>query len=688
MDTQREGVVMKRTLLGGFLVMGLAAPVSAQTTFSEVGAAVGVGAYQRAPATGIQAIYDFQEESLINPVPLGPPGLVGLPVEAHGWPGVAVLDYDDDGDLDILVTNGPGAANGLYQNQLAQTGVLSYVDVAVAAGIDTTASDINGVCYGDTDNDGDSDVLLLGRDAPNHFMENNGNGTFTELHGVGLDADSLSTPVCTMGDVDGDGLLDIFIGNSFNYDTGFVAIFIEPWALNQGNQLFLNSGSNSWTDASSRVAGNLDNIPAGEHTITWAVSMVDIDGDGDLDIVHGDDSGGIPVTKIDPINGVDRSFIHILYNDGTGHFTPYSVFERPESPGSWMGVGFGDLDHDGHMDIFGSNFGDYGLPIIGLPYFLGDQATRPLFNRGDGTFADNPLPAGDTSAFGWGTAVFDHDNDGDSDVMYHGSIDMVFFAITENPGVVLNNDGAGNLSIDLNAMGGRHQRRNVHGAAVGDLDRDGFVDVVSVANFVVPNPIPLVPGPQYGAPLDAYSSFTPAFTPNFMNGTAVWNGFRYAPGNLSIDRNNGDSGYAGITVHPIGSTGLTSGAQTPRDGTGAVFSFTPLGSSTTAMHSIKSGSSHTSANAQEAYFGLGTAPIGTLDALWPGAHRNRLYAAVGGEELNFPEIPCSIDTSDSFNVYRSCVSGALNDLRAAGEINLGESIRFMISAYLGYVHSH
>ncbi len=599
-------------------------------------------------------------------------------------PAFAVLDYDGDGDLDILAANGPDADNGLYRNQLAETGEVSFVEVSAQAGIATHDLDVNGVCYGDTDNDGDADVLLLGRSVPNRFFINEGNGTFTLAIASGLDLDSRGHAACAMGDVDGDGLLDVTVANAVDLDTGFIPIMVEPFAANQHNQLFLNTGGNAFIDVSERVEPMVE-LPPGVAGITWATSMVDLDMDGDMDIVYGDDQGGMPTTKDDPVAGVDRGYLHILYNDGSGHFTPYAIAERPESVGSWMGVGFGDIDHDGHLDIFGSNFGDYGFAVTGVPFDLGDEATRPLFGRADGTFADPGLGE-DPSVFGWGNAVFDVDNDGDSDIAWQGGLDMVQILLLDNPGAVFENDGSGNLLADVDAMGGRHSRRSVHGMAIGDLDRDGNVDMVSIANVVVPNDVDLLPGPaEWGSPFDLHQYFVAPFAPTPEDPAMVsWTGITYDDGDLSIERNLGASGYAGVTVRGRGSAGEIEGARTPRDGTGAVFTFTPAGSPIAATMPITAGSSNGSAHAQEAYFGLGEAGRGRLDVLWPGGVRNRLYGVQGGEQVLMPEIPCSIDGEGTFVAYRSCVSDVLRALTQGGTIDTDQAQRLRSSALLAW----
>ncbi len=90
------------------------------------------------------------------------------PMKPWGIPGIALFDYDNDGDLDIYVTNGPGTPNSLYKNMLKETGKLTFVDVAVQAGVDATAQDSSAVCFGDIDNDGNDEPLRPGRRRSEH----------------------------------------------------------------------------------------------------------------------------------------------------------------------------------------------------------------------------------------------------------------------------------------------------------------------------------------------------------------------------------------------------------------------------------------------------------------------------------------------------------------------------------------
>jgi hypothetical protein len=157
-------------------------------TFHDIAAGGGAGISYRRVRSATQAIFDL----LKTKDPYTFDDLFSSPVKARGAPGVAMFDFDGDGDLDIYVTNGPGRANSLYSNQLRETGQLSFMDVAAGAGVAATDQDSTGVCYGDIDNDGDHDLLVLGRSEPNRLFKNLGDGTFADITaGSGLGEDSL-----------------------------------------------------------------------------------------------------------------------------------------------------------------------------------------------------------------------------------------------------------------------------------------------------------------------------------------------------------------------------------------------------------------------------------------------------------------------------------------------------------------
>src|SRR5262249_32041070 len=155
---------------------------------------------------------------------------------------VAVFDYDKDGDLDIFVTNGPGRAPSLYRNSFAQNGHVTFTDVAAAAGLGASDQDGMGVCYGDIDNDGDEDLLVLGRMEPSRLYRNEGNGTFTNITSTaGVGGGARSHTSCSMGDVNGDGLLDIFVGDAYDWSQKF-AIYSNTFGYGQPNELYINNG--------------------------------------------------------------------------------------------------------------------------------------------------------------------------------------------------------------------------------------------------------------------------------------------------------------------------------------------------------------------------------------------------------------------------------------------------------------
>ncbi len=622
-----------------------------------------------------QPTYDFDD-------------LLVTPLKGRGAPGVAVLDFDRDGDLDLYVTNGPGTANSLYANQLIETGILQFSDVAISAGVDATDQDSNGTCFGDLDNDGDHDLIVLGNEEVNRLFENLGDGTFADISAAsGVGSAVATSSSCSMGDIDGDGLLDIIVGNALDMVQQF-GIFVEPFGFNQPNQLLRNLGGNVFADV-SMASGVLDlDLPAappGVATITWAVSMVDIDLDGDMDILHGDDQAAFPIGAL---GGTDRGYIQLFINDGSGHFTKVSQARGLNKPAPWMGLSFGDFDHNGHLDVFGSNFGNHGfVAITGMvpDFAVLNGGSRWFLQQADGTFTDSAADGPLHTPFGWGTSAFDYDNDGDTDIVFHGGLDIGPF-LTTNPGAVLENDGTGHFSRDTVALAGStdHLRRTVHGMATGDLDNDGFVDIVSVSNQNFPEPFPLTPGFGLGGEFQADSAnfftFNPlAMPPDFL---FEWAGFELPDGTLSVERSSGN-GNRWVSVETIGTVGITNGGAVNRDGIGAVVKVTPRHGKTVLLP-VLGGSSYASQDSLRQTAGLGSQRRATVEVAWPGGVRNRLYHVRSGSRLRFPEIPCSIDSAEPFPAYLGCVVDSLIELSEAGTVNHSETVRLFIGAIRGY----
>ena len=654
--------------------------VEGGVSFADAGGAA-ADAWARARSTNYAGVQALQQQSLLAPVSFL--DLVASPAFADGMPGIALLDHDGDGDLDVYVSNGPGAANSLLANQWVETGSLSFVDVAGAAGVTAAAQDSSGVCAGDIDNDGDPDLLVLGRNEPNRLFENQGGGAFSELVGSAVGGGNLASTSCAMGDFDADGLLDVVVANIADFATQ-AAFFLIPFATNQHNQLFLNQGGNVFADASA-ASGILQQLGFGPGVdgspgLTWAVQALDVEQDGDTDVVFVDDQGGLASAKN---GGQDRGYFHVYRNDGTGQFTDDPVVLNGESAGQWMGIDFGDLDCDGHLDFFGSNFGDYDVSVLFAPYVLGDLTSRWFLGSASGTFSDPGVGGLVATPFGWGTSIFDYDNDGDADILFHGSIDLNVSVAADNPGALLRNPGcSADFVAETNAFAVDHGVRGVRAVATGDLDRDGFVDVVSASSSDVPAAVPLAPVPQlHGSVFDATALFAPTFSFVVLPSAGwVWNGIETDLGSLVIERNSADNGNAGVTLRPRGGAGLVAGAVVNRDGIGATFTFRPNGG-TAAIEPIAGGASHASQHALEAYFGLGLAPRGTLDVLWPGGVRNRLYDVAAGERLDVPEIPCSYDGvwADA-DAYATCVGSALDAWLATSAIDAAHAARLLESA--------
>ena len=616
------------------------------------------------------------------------------PLKADGAPGVSIFDFDRDSDLDIFVTNGPGTPHSLFANQLAQTGRLEFVDVATSAGVAAVDQDGTGTCFGDIDNDGDHDLLALGRAEPHRMFLNRGDGTFDDVStdaGLGSGTGAVS---CALGDIDNDGLLDIAIVETTDMST-FLAIVAEPFALNVHNNLFRNLGDAQFEDV-SESSGFRDlepgGMPPGAATVTWAVSMVDYDQDGDIDILHGDDQAAVPGARR---GGVDRGYTQLFENDGNGFFTNETIANRTNVVGHWMGFSWADYNCDGSLDFFNTNVGDYIYRVLfeamPLPYELGEWPSAWFY--GDAGGFEFP-GAGQLIAtpWGWGSSSLDYDNDGDSDVVFHGGLHMGFINALDNPGVVFENTGdcSSEWSWDRDAIQRSHTRRGVEGVASGDLNNDGFPDIVSVAGFTVPDDHQLDLFAPWGAPFDDVAFRNELLVP--LNDLPFGPGkeFRFEgkeveQGDLVIELNSADNGNRWIEIALMGTKGLTEHGSVNRDGIGGIVSVTPHRGQTSSRP-IAAGGPYASNDALPKTFGLGRARWARVDTLWPGGVRNRLYFARAGSRLTVPEIPCSIDDHSLPLVdYAACVRSTLDELHDDGLITRKFKRALLTSALIGWL---
>ena len=714
---------MRRTLIASCTLLGLLcsltiapAPVQADggVTFSNIAENDGAGiTYRRVPSANSYVRTDILNAAAAAPIPVADfltYARPGSPQKERGAPGVVLFDFDTDGDLDIYATNGPGAPNSLYSNQLVESGSTTFVDVAASAGVTATAQDSTGACSGDIDNDGDDDLYVLGVGEPHVLFENNGDGTFTDITGPANAAGpNRHSAACSFGDVNNDGLLDVVIANTYsgcpnppNLDgdpfpcswdgqpgsapqSGWEhrhPVFAGPplytttYNLHEHNTLLVNLGNNQFTDDSA--AAGIENVShmSGPGltggAFTWAIAMWDYNLDGNADILSADNVGG---------STIDAGLLRLYEGDGSGNFVEVTPPGLDSDNGGWMGLSVADFNCDGLMDFFATDLGSYGG---GAPF-----TSQWWLQNPDGSFSGG---VGDLirTPFGWGTSTLDYDNDGDADIIYHGSNDILNLILADNPGVLLTNDGvcSGTFSYDGDALLTDHRLRTVHGVARGDLNDDGFPDIVTVSNFDIEPapgtylPAALLVGGSVGSPFDTVSMFQNILTARTVPGFVVpVNPLPNLPdGTLAVEINSADNGNHWGKVSLVGSAGILSGGSVNRNGIGSSVQVTPAGGPTTT-YQVLGGSSYASQDSLETGFGLGSAESATVEVLWPGGVRNRLYNVGAGERITFPHIPCSYDGSwSNFGQYNACVMQALNAYKQAGVITTAEKNRFRDSA--------
>ena len=399
-------------------------------------------------------------------------------IEAKGS-GIAFFDYDQDGWLDIYLTNGsrldttwpPGQEphSHLFKNRRDGT----FVDVTESAGIGRPGWGV-GVCVGDYNNDGWDDLFLTYW-GHNILFRNNGDGTFTNVtKGAGLwDERVRWGSGCCWLDYDRDGLLDLFVGNYIDLDlkkipapgeAGMcqwkgIPTMCGPRGLPGGsNILYHNNGDGTFKNITER-AGIAK--PGPRYSIT-AVSY-DFDNDGWPDIYVAVDS--------------EPSILFQNKHDGT--FTDIAVlagcaYNEDGQEQAGMGLGVADYDCDGCFDIFKTNFSD---------------DTSDLYhNNKDGTFSDVTYLSGvglNTQFVGWGAGFVDYDNDGWPDILYvtgqvYPEIDSYKFDQKfKSPRVVYRNLGNGKFKDVSSQMGpGITALHSSRGSTYGDYDNDGEVDTL------------------------------------------------------------------------------------------------------------------------------------------------------------------------------------------------------------------
>ncbi|MDZ4805085.1 MAG: FG-GAP-like repeat-containing protein [Candidatus Eisenbacteria bacterium] len=386
--------------------------------------------------------------------------------------GSALMDYDRDGDLDLFFMTVRDGKVEIFQNQ----GNMTFIDVTfqVMGNIRFNANGMGFGC-GDLNNDGWEDFLVtFGPYPPNQpstpyraFL-NNGNGTFREItRAAGFTsykAGVLSSSVAFF-DYDRDSDLDVYIGNYIEIipkEGGDVTL------IGAKNHFYENVGN--LPDGTPQFIDKTDEKGigwcGGQSEWTLGVATGDYDNDGDMDLYVANDYGGI--NEDQSIRDGDDA---LFRNNGDATFTNVTIEAGGLDKGYTMGVDFGDYDNDGDLDVFLANFWQDSI----------------LENDGDGTFSWHRDDLGLTENLnGWGAAFRDYDNDGDLDILNvngwiangWGQVECEGNALWENRG-----PDAPVRFVNRVVDAGIQDFGDARGAAFGDLNKDGWVDMVVQNNL-------------------------------------------------------------------------------------------------------------------------------------------------------------------------------------------------------------
>ena len=384
--------------------------------------------------------------------------------------GVGVIDFDNDGLPDLFFANGADLAHGkrspgnvLYRN----LGNGKFEDVTARAGVAGNGMFATGVTVGDYDNDGFLDIYVTGYGG-NQLFHNNGDGTFTDVTAkAGVGGSGWSSSAAWL-DYDRDGKLDLFVARYVDYDVrtapycGYrkpgYRMYCDPQQFDGTSALlFHNNGNGTFTEV-SRKAGVAN--PAGKGL---GVAIGDIDGDGWPDIFVANDG----VRNFLYHNKHDGTFEDITYGAGVG-------FDMNGKTLNGMGTEIADLDGDGLPDIFFTAF---------------SRQYNPLFrNLGKRMFDDATAKSGlpvSVETLGFGTKVFDFDNDGYPDIFVtngHVTDNVTLYdpQLTYQQADLLYRNQGGHFRDVSAQCGPAFQVRHVgRGAAVLDFDNDGDLDIVT-----------------------------------------------------------------------------------------------------------------------------------------------------------------------------------------------------------------
>ena len=503
-------------------------------------------------------------------------------VETNGS-GVGLIDYDNDGWLDIYLVNG-STAGAMAGKQAAPHAALfhnnhdgTFTDVAAKAGVTNDRWGV-GVAVGDYDNDGWPDLYVTNF-GKNRLYHNNHNGTFTDVAvKAGVVLGNWSTGA-TWGDYDGDGKLDLFVPGYVHYDMSAQPepggsavsysfcqfrgekVMCGPHGLpGEPDHLFHNNGDGTFTDVSVK-AGVADK--AGYYGLS--AMFVDVNNDGKMDLLVANDS----TPNYLYLNKGDGTFEDVSYPSG------YALNKDGRETAS-MGIAVGDYQNNGLLDVYHTTFSD---------------DYKPLYrNDGDANFTDvsyeENIAELTVPFLGWGTAFIDYDNDGWKDLFsvnghVYRNADKFAWGTTwaQRPLLFRNLQGKKFEAVPAVEGSGLAEVMSSRGMAAGDLFNDGRMDAV-VNN------------------MDA----APALLRNVAEESNHWIAFK-----------------------------LVGSGKSPRDAIGATVYVTANGMR--QREDVYSGGSYASSSDQRPHFGIGGATkVDKVEIHWPDGVKEEV-APVGVDQF-------------------------------------------------------